>query len=345
MFAYVGCRTTEHRNAQGKGINVYDVNGHDWKLIQTFPILDNPSYFCLDRNKNYLYTVHGDLNDVSAFKIKEDGTIEHLNTVRAEGKNPVYVVPSINNKFVFVASLQGGAVATLPIQEDGSLGDAIYVAHIAGLTPEGVSHAHQCELDQTGNWLLVPTQGRHIGYERVYVFKVNNDTGELVEHFHIDARTYAEPRTLAVSKDNKRVYLMNEKGNSVTYYRFDDQAGTLEPRQIIPSIPETYTGQGQASAVLISPNQKFLYGTNRIHESVVSYRINEETGFLTTLGYNSVLGLTPRFFMFSPDGEDLIIANEASDTIRIFKADPVTGALTFSGTTIETGSPTTIVFK
>lgn len=299
MFAYVGCRTTEHRNARGKGINVYDVNGHDWKLIQTFPILDNPSYFCLDRNKNYLYTVLGDLNDVSAFKIKEDG----------------------------------------------SLGDAIYVAHIAGLTPEGVSHAHQCELDQTGNWLLVPTQGRHIGYERVYVFKVNNDTGELVEHFHIDARTYAEPRTLAVSKDNKRVYLMNEKGNSVTYYRFDDQAGTLEPRQIIPSIPETYTGQGQASAVLISPNQKFLYGTNRIHESVVSYRINEETGFLTTLGYNSVLGLTPRFFMFSPDGEDLIIANEDSDTIRIFKADPVTGALTFSGTTIETGSPTTIVFK
>lgn len=347
MFVYVGCRTTEHRNARGKGIEVFETagTGKDWVKKQTLPILDNPSFLCFDRTKNYLYTVHGDFNEVSSFKIGTDGLLTHLNTVSSQGKNPVYVTPSINNKYIFCASLQGGAVASLPIQSDGSLGEAISTVHLAGLTPEGVSHAHQCELDRTGNWLLVPTQGRHIGYERVYIIKINNETGELTEYGHVTARTYAEPRTLAFSEDNKRVYLMNEKGNYVTYYKFDEQEGTLTPLQIIPSLPETYVGEGQASAILIHPNGKFVYGTNRIHESIVTYRVNEETGFLTTVEFNSVLGLTPRFFTFNEDASQLWIANEDSDTIRIFNVDAETGHLVFSDQTIETGSPTSIVYR
>lgn len=345
MYAYVGCRTTKERNARGKGISIYHVNDLEWTLIDTVRTIDNPSYLCLDRTGRYLYTVHGDYNDVSAFTIHTDGTLTHINTVRAEGKNPVYITPSLDNRFLFVATLQGGAIATLPIQDNGALGNAVYVAHIAGLTDTGVSHAHQCELDRTGSWLLVPTQGRHIGYERIYVFKVQQDTGELIEHSHVDARTYAEPRHLTISEDNTRVYVINEKGNAVTYYAFDSEHGLLQPLQIIPSLPETYTGQGQASAILLSPNGDFCYATNRIHESIVTYRINGETGFLTTIAYDSVLGETPRFFTYSPDGQYILIANEDSDTIQLFKPDPQTGLLTFTHITIPTPSPTSIVFK
>lgn len=345
MFAYVGCRTTEHRNARGKGISAYEVTEQGWRLLGITPILENPSYLAFDNNKDFLYTVHGDYEEVSAFKVEPDGTLTFMNTVGCEGKNPVYIEVSPDNRFLYVATLQGGTVTTIPRLPDGSLGKATSVAHIKGLSDDTVSLAHQCVLDKTGQWLLVPTQGRHIGYERIYVFKVNAETGELTEQSHIDARTYAEPRHLTISKDNRRVYVVNEKGNSVTYYDFNDKAGKLTALQIIPSLPETYTGQGQASAVLLSPSEEFLYETNRIHESVAIYRVNKETGFLTNLGFTSVLGKTPRFFTFMPNNKQLLIANEDSDTMQIFDADAEHGQLTFAGITIETGSPTSVVFK
>lgn len=345
MFAYVGCRTTEHRNARGKGISAYEVTEQGWRLLGITPILENPSYLAFDNNKDFLYTVHGDYEEVSAFKVEPDGSLTFMNTVGCEGKNPVYIEVSPDNRFLYVATLQGGTVTTIPRLPDGSLGKATSVAHIKGLSDDTVSLAHQCVLDKTGQWLLVPTQGRHIGYERIYVFKVNAETGELTEQSHIDARTYAEPRHLTISKDNRRVYVVNEKGNSVTYYDFDDKAGKLTALQIVPSLPETYTGQGQASAVLLSPSEEFLYETNRIHESVAIYRVNKETGFLTNLGFTSVLGKTPRFFTFMPNNKQLLIANEDSDTMQIFDADAEHGQLTFAGITIETGSPTSVVFK
>lgn len=345
MFAYVGCRTTEHRNARGKGISTYEVTEKGWRLLSVTPILENPSYLSFDKNKDFLYTVHGDYEEVSAFKVEADGSLTFLNTVDCKGKNPVYIEVSPDNRFLYVATLQGGTVTTIPRQANGSLGEAIHVAHIKGLTEDSVSLAHQCVLDKTGQWLLVPTQGRHIGHERIYVFKVNAQTGELIEHFHIDARTYAEPRHLTITKDNRRVYLVNEKGNSVTYYDFDDTTGHLKALQIIPSLPETYTGQGQASTALLSPNEEFLYSTNRMHESVAIYRVNKETGYLTSLGFTSVLGKTPRFFAFMPDNKQLLIANEDSDTLQLFDVDSEHGNLTFAGVTIDTGSPTSVLFK
>lgn len=345
MKAYVACRTTEYRNARGRGIEVYNVTDGGWENIQTISVLDNPSYICVDRSGKFLYAVHGDMHHVSSYKFLPDGRLKHLNIVDSQGKNPVYITPNITNEFLFVASLQGGAVATLKIQEDGSLSEAVSVEYFEGITPQGVSHAHQCELDKTGKYLLVPTQGRHIGYERVYVLAIDNTTGKLTRCSHVTARSYAEPRTLAISEDNTRVYLMNEKGNYVTYYNFNDTTGTLTPLQIVPSLPETYVGEGQASAILIHPNGRFVYGTNRIHESIVTYRLNENTGFLATLGFTSALGKTPRFFMFSPEADQLVVANEDTDTIRFFDVDSDTGALIFADKTVATGSPTGIVFR
>lgn len=344
-FAYVGCRTTQERNARGKGISCYAI-GDDgqWVLQSITPSLENPSYLALDQTKRYVYTVHGDKDDVSAFRIEGDGRLTYLNTVRAQGKNPVYLTPSQDNRFLFVATLQGGAVATLPIHPDGTLGEAVQVEHLEGCTPDGVSHAHQCLLDHTGKFLLVPTQARRIGYERLWVLRIQPDTGKLTRTCVVDARTYSEPRHIALTPDNKRAYLINEKGNSVTYYDFDDVHGIATPRQLIPSLPESYTGQGQASASLVHPNGKFVYVSNRIHESIASYRIDEQTGFLKTLDFTPCHGKTPRFMTFSPDGTELIVANEDSDTIEFFAIQETDGALIHTGQSVHTGSPTSIVF-
>ncbi|SIN70279.1 6-phosphogluconolactonase, cycloisomerase 2 family [Acetomicrobium flavidum] len=345
-YVYVGCRTTKTRNARGRGISLYQVQDNKtWKLVEITPILENPSYLTMDKTKNYLYTVHGDLNAVSAFKIDNEGKLQYINTVSSQGKNPVFITPNRTNKFLFVATLQGGTVTSLPINSDGSLGEAVYVEHLQGLTETSVSHAHQCLLDKSERFLFVPTQGRNVGFERLWVFEVNDETGRLSPVCFIDARKFSEPRHVAIHSDNTKVYLINEKGNSVTYYDFDDKSRKIEPLQIITSLPETYTGEGQASAILVHPNGKFLYASNRIHDSVVCYRINRQTGFLATIHFTPTLGKTPRFMTFNEDGNKLLVANEDSDTIRIFDVNSKTGELVYTGHSIATGSPTCIVFK
>ena len=344
MFAYIGCRTTKERHARGKGISVYAVTGSDWTHIQTVPMV-NPSYLAFDMTKQYLYTVHGDGNAVSSFRINDDGTLTALNIATGVGKNPVYITTAPNNAYMYVASLQGGQVSSLPINEDGSLGPIASAVHLAGHTASSVSHAHQCELDRTGRFLLVPTQGRHIGYERVYSIAVNHTTGMLEEVTHTDARTYAEPRHLTVTADNRHVYLVNEKGNAVTFYDYDGTTGSVVPRQILSSLPDTYTGQGQASAIILHPNETFLYATNRIHESVAIYKRDVHTGYLHTIGFTDVRGKTPRFATFIPHTDTLLVANEDSNTLELFNADETTGTLHHTGVSIPTPSPTSVLFK
>lgn len=346
MIVYVGCRTTRARNARGNGISVFKIDQTgSWQLLQELPILENPSYLALDKSKRYLYCVHGDTEHVSSFKIGVDGQLQHLNTVCVHGRNPVFLTPNKTNQFLFVATLQGGCVVTLPINTDGSLGEVVYREQLEGLGATGITHAHQCILDQAEEFLLVPTQGRHIGYERVYVFKVNNTTGELTRSCVVNSRQYSEPRHIAISRSNTRAYLMNEKGNAVTYYAYDGKSGQLEARQLIPSLPETYTGEGQASAVLVHPSDKFVYASNRIHESVACYRADEHTGYLTNIGYTPVLGKTPRFMTFDSMGEKLFVANEDTDTIEVFNINQLTGELVYAGQSIATPSPTCIIFN
>lgn len=345
MFAYIGCRTTRERNARGRGIAVYKITNGKWQLIQEELGLENPSYLTFDKSKNFLYSVHGDLTKVSAYKILANGCIQHLNTVDAQGKNPVFITPSKNNKYAFVATLQGGSVVTLGINANGSLSEPLHIQKLAGIGEAGITHAHQCLLDVNEEFLFVPTQGRHIGYERVYVFKIDNDSGELRESCIMPSRQYSEPRHIAISPCNRRAYLINEKGNAVTYCAYDDKSGSLEARQIISSLPETYTGEGQASAILMHKSGRFVYASNRIHESIAMYSVDECTGYLKNIGFTPVMGRTPRFMTFNSDDNQLLVANEDSDSIEIFSVNPDNGTLIHTGQSIKTPSPTCIIFK
>ena len=340
MYTYIGCRTTKERNARGLGIRIFDVN-EKWIPSTIVDSFDNPSYLITDNNKKFIYAVHGDFDKVSAYKIEEDGNLKFLNMVDSTGKNPVYMVCSTDNRFVFVATLQGGTVATLPRLDDGSLGEAIYTYHLEGIVPDGVSHAHQCILDQSGKYLLVPTQGRGIGYERIWCFAIDEKTGNLELVSTVNAPEGSEPRHLVITKDNKRIYCINEKGNYVSSYDFDSDMGTLSLQQEISSLPEGYTGKGQASAIILSPDQNHLYVTNRLHDSITTYRIDTITGTLEFID-NVSTGKTPRFAMMSPVGDEIWVANEDSDTIQLFSIN-CDGKLSLKENSIKAESPTCIL--
>ena len=342
--AYIGCRTTRERNARGKGLKVCRVlDDGSFSEIQLMENMENPSYQCLDREKKFLYSVHGDAQEVSSFRILADGTLEYLNTVGNVGRNPVFITVDRTNRFLYAASLQGGCVNIMRRKEDGSAEEPFCKASIPGKTENGISHAHQCLWDNTETYLFVPTQGRGIGYGEVNVFKKQED-GMLEQTDRFYARVLDEPRHGAIHPNNRFFYLINERGNSVTFFLFDQEKGKLEAKQNVQLLPETYVGEGQASAVLVHPSGKFLYGSNRIHNSITTFAIDENTGYLKYIGNTSCLGKTPRFMTFSSDHRELIVANEDSDDIRFFRINENTGELVYADKVFYTESPVCITF-
>lgn len=343
-YVYVGCRTTKERNARGEGLKTYEIlPDGSWKERQCLFVEPNPSFQTLDREGKYLYSVHGDITKVSSYKILEDHTLEHLNTVEIGGRNPVDVTVDRNNKHVIVATLQGGTLYTITRNTDGSLGEVIAKYTYEGKEEGKVSTIHQCLWDHTGNYLFACAQGRVNGYGQMRALRYDHETGVFAETARFMARTWDEPRHAAVHPNNRWVYMCEEKGNKVLYFRFDDATGEMEALQELTTVPETVTGYSDASEVMVDPSGRWVLVSNRYTDSIAVYRIDPVTGYLKNTGFFPCLGKTPRYFCFAPNGK-CYVANEDSDTIIEFEFDSATGQLIPSLNIVRTGSPVCLVF-
>ena len=211
-YAYVGCRTTKQRNARGEGLVVYEIMPDgSWKEKQCLFTEDNPSFQCIDQEKKYLYSVHGDLTLVSSYAIQEDGTLKHLNTIDIGGKNPVDITVDKDNKNVIVATLQGGTLYTIARNADGSLGEVIATFTYEGKEEGKVSTVHQCLWDQKKNYIFACAQGRINGYGQMRALKYDAASGRLSETDRFMARTWDEPRHAAMHPNNRWLYMCEEK--------------------------------------------------------------------------------------------------------------------------------------
>lgn len=346
-FAYVGCRTTKERNARGKGIKVFEITDKtgEWTEKQCLKTEENPSYLAFDNEENYLYSVHGDLTSVSSYKVKEDGTLSFLNQIEIGGKNPVYLTVDKTNHWLIVATLQGGTVYSIELKDNGELGEIKDRFVFEGKNEGQISFVHQCIWDNTKSYIFAPAQGRDQGYGQIRVLKFDSETGLFTETCKVIAQEKEEPRHVAVHPNNRFVYMINEKGNSVEYFSFDEQTGILEPRQKVSTLPDTYMGAGQASTVAIDETGKYLIGSNRTFDALVWYRIDEQTGYLKTIGFTSTIGKTPRFMGFNKTKDKLYVANEDSDTIIEMQFDKQRELVECTGRIIKTESPVCIVFR
>ena len=194
------------------------------------------------------------------------------------------------------------------------------------------------------------------------MFRVDQETGSLTLASVSDARTYDEPRHIVLSPDNRRSYLINEKGSTIRMFSFDAAAGRLQPEQVVPTLQETYVGPNMASAIVMSLDGRHVYATNRIHEGIppegeapayadfrgqetlVSYAVDPETGMLEKPQWVSCEGYTPRFMTMTPDGKELIVANMDSDTLQFFSLER-DGRPRYTGKTVRTESPCALVFR
>ncbi len=343
-YAYVGCRTTKERNARGEGIVVYEI-GDDGRWIQKQCLYTqpNPSYQCFDMERKYLYSVHGDLTLISSYRILDDGTLEHINTIDIGGKNPVDITVDAANSHVIVATLQGGTLYTIRRNADGSLGDVVSTFTYDGKEEGSVSTIHQCLWDQGRSYIFACAQGRVKGYGQMRALRYDPETGVLTETDRFMSRTWDEPRHAAMHPNNRWLYMCEEKGNKVLYFRFCEETGSLTPLQELSTVPETITSYSDASEVMIDPSGEYVLVSNRYTDSIAVYRIDPFTGYLKNTGFYPCLGKTPRFFCFASNGR-CYVANEDSDTIAEFEFDTVTGQLIPTLNIVNTGSPVCITF-
>lgn len=345
FFAYIGCRTTKERNARGKGISLYTWNEGQWTYQDCFTGLTNPSYQCFDRTGDFLYTVHGDYSEASAFRRdQETGRLTLLNTVSTHGTNPVFILPDESNQFILVANLQSGNIVAFRRNEDGSLGDITDEAYLSGLTKGAVSHPHQLYWDHTWKWLFVPAQGRKAGVSKICTFTFNSSAGTFTLYEETATATLSEARHVVLHPNNQWLYLMNEAASTITQYSFNASQGSLTEEKTISSLPADYTGPGQASGIITDQDGKFLFISNRKHDSVASFHIDPVSGELTPICWRSTQGKTPRFITLAPTGDYLIAANEESDTLISFRIE-ADGQLTEAGPLLETPSPVCVTFS
>ena len=349
-FAYVGSRTTRERNARGDGINVYRSAGRtgQWTHVQVISGLANPSYLAFDRSRRFLYAVHGDLTDISAFSVDPGtGKLTHLNSVSTFGKNPVHLTIDPTNRWVVVANHLSSTLVVLARNPDGSLGGQADEARLTGqIGPHRIeqpfSKPHQVVYDRSERFLLVPDKG----VDQVFTFTLDPTNGKLtqVPAGTPRARDGSGPRHVAFHPTNAYAYVINELDSTVTAHRFDPKTGKLTPFQLVSSLPDTFVGDSRASEITLSNDGSLVYASNRGHDSIATFAADPANGRLTPKGWTDAQCKTPRFFALDPAGQHLFVADEDSDRIVPFRADAPEGKLLPSGDPIRTGSPVCIVF-
>jgi 6-phosphogluconolactonase len=351
MFVYVGTYT-EPPNGSGEGIYVYqfDTETGQLSLIQTVTGIVSPSYLVLSPDHLFVSAVsETDRGDVFAYtRDGQTGRLTALNSQSSHGAAPCYVSTDAAGRWAFVANYNGGTVASFPIRENGELGPAASVVRHEGssVNPQRQRepHPHMISPSSDGRFVLATD----LGTDRVMVYEVDDTSGELRPN--TKGPTFAElppgsgPRHFAFSPTGRIVYVINELISSVTVFSYDHETAAMEEVQSISTLPDDFTGESYCAHVVVSPDGRFVYGSNRYHDSLAIFAVNAADGALTPVAYESTRGKTPRNFALDPSSTWLLAANQESDTIVTFRRDPDSGELTATGPVTDVPNPVAVVF-
>jgi 6-phosphogluconolactonase len=356
---YVGTYTQE--GSKSKGIYAYS---YDAETAQITPLglaaeTTNPSWVTIHPNGRFLYTVNEVENykgpnsgGVSAFSIdrsKDDratGKLTFLNEMPTRGADPCYVTVDNTGKYVLVANYTGGSVVVFPIRDDGSLGEASAFAQHTGHGPnpqrqEG-PHAHSINLSPDNRFAFVDD----LGLDELLVYKFDSAKGSLTPNDPPFAKLLAGagPRHFVLHPSGEFAYVISEMASTVTVFANDPKAGALRNLQTISTLPRDFKGENDDAEVEVDPSGKFLYASNRGHDSIMVFAIDPAKGTLTPVEYTLTQGKTPRSFEIDPTGTLLFAANQESNNIVVFRIDQNTGRLPPAGQVLDVAAPVCVKF-
>jgi 6-phosphogluconolactonase len=345
-WLYVGTYTTGQQS-QGIYLCRLDLETGALQQVGVTPGVVDPSYLAVDGTRRHLYAV----NELTTFEGKPSGAVSafsidpethaltFLNQQATQGGAPCHLEVDAKDGFVLVANYVGGNVAVLPIQEGGRLGPTVDVDQHEGSGPgagQGSPHAHQVRLDARQRYALVSD----LGTDKIMVYRFDAAQGTLTPHTPASVSTQAGagPRHLAFHPSGRFVFNINELNSTLTAFAYDGEAGTLTPLQTVSTLPADFTGESYCADIHVSADGKFVYGSNRGHNSIVVYAIGA-TGQLTYVEHVSTQGRWPRNFVIEPTGTYLLVANQHTHSVVTFRRDAQTGKLTQVGAPLEIPAP------
>lgn len=341
---------TYTKSGANDGIYVYDFNSQSGEVNLKSKVSgeENPSYLAISKDGKHVYAVNEVKNGgISSFRFNSaSGELTFLNRVGSGGDSPCYVSVDDNNKYVFAGNYGSGSLAAIPLKEDGSLGTGPqFIQHEGSSIDKGRQqgpHVHCTVLSPDNHYLLTAD----LGTDQVSIYqfdasKVSQPLTPAAPPF-VSVKAGSGPRHITFHPSSKYAYLIHEMGSMVTV--FDYKNGQLAEKQTITMLSPDFKGKVGAADIHISPDGKFLYGSNRGNANeLVIFSINKK-GLLSYVGRQPALGKAPRNFAIDPSGNFLLVANQDSNEIIVFKRDKKTGLLTPTEGKIQLSKPVCMKF-
>jgi len=357
---FVGTYTS--KGSEGIYVYIMDPDNGALELVSVATGVPDPSFLALSPGTNHLYAVN-ELNEhnegsatpaataaaataaggtVSAFSFDPvSGEITPLNRRPSNGLSPCHLKVDQTGRFLLVANYGSGSVSVLPILDDGRLEAASCVIQHKGrgkdARRQAGAHAHSINLDPANRFALVAD----LGIDRVMIYRFDSTRGLLEPNDEpwIETRSGAGPRHIAFHPNRRMCYLINELDSTMTVFEYNEKYGHLKEIQNIATLPEDFTGMSTCADVHIDPTGRFLYGSNRGHDSIVIYEIDQGAGILNLTGHVPTQGRKPRNFAIGPNGDYLFVANQDSDSIVTFRLDRESGLLEATGQVATVTAP------
>ncbi|NLG98858.1 MAG: lactonase family protein [Chloroflexi bacterium] len=354
---YVGTYTHDSQNPDGdapghraEGIFRFSLDLESGRLekLGSYASDPNPSFLALHPGGRFLYAVSEQENGgVSAYAVAPDtGDLRFINRQETGGADPCYVSVDPGGRWLMAANYTGGSLAVFPIGPDGELGPAAEFVQHEGSGPDlerqEKAHAHSIRLVPGSPFVLACD----LGMDRVWVYRLDMETGKLTPNDPpgMEVEPGSGPRHFEFHPNRRWVYIANELGNTVTAAAWDGAAGTLAPLQTLPTLPEGFSDENTVADIHLTPDGRFLYVSNRGHDSLAAYRVDPESGRLAFLAHTHTQGRCPRNFAISPDGRFLLAANQFSGSLVVFRIDPDSGKLEQVGEPARLPSPVAVGF-
>lgn len=347
LWVYVGTYT------QGGSEGIYRLQLNTRTGALTDRILacatENPSFLAPHPHQPVLYAV-GEMasgGTVSAFAIEAgSGKLNLLNEQSSQGKGPCHVAVSPSGQTVLCANYGGGSIAAFPAEADGRLREAGACVQHQGssVNPQRQEgpHAHCITLDATGRFVFAAD----LGLDKIMIYRLGEPGGALTANDPAFAALEpgAGPRHFVFHPSGRFAYVVNELGNTVTAFAYDAKTGGLKTLHSLSTLPGDFKGESYTAEIMAHPSGRYLYCSNRGHDSIASFTIDPGSGHLTPLAHTPTQGHVPRNFNIEPSGAFLLAANQDSGNLVVFRIDPATGLLTAQGTPIEVPMPVCAVF-